>query len=843
MLILDWPFAISNSTEMHPLFMPSYNLLLRFCILGAIVGLGQLCTNSLQAETPSIEYVEAPALMRGTTAELKIVGANLHSDCELVFYEPGLVCQAIDTDGDEGLRVTLGATDDCKTGVHAFRIRGRGGYSELRTLAVTPYPVIKGLRTDEEVPLGRSLVGKLSDEVTNRFSVILPADSRLSVDIEAIRLGIDMLDAEVVIRDPHGMIIAQADDSNLYRQDPIVSTVAKIQGRYTIEVYDAGRNAGELAYFVMHVSNGPRPSAVFPLGGPPGATLALTFTGDGRGSWTTTQRLPELDRSQFDSFQLFAEQDGQRSATALPFRLSPLVNKVENLDNDSFDVLPLPQEVELELAINGRLEKPLDRDCFWVRGVAGQNLEIQVFAQRLGSAADTLLTVVDSRQHIIAGSDDIDSLDSRVDLVVPADGLFGIVIEEKRGKGGDGFAYRIEIIRGQSTAEAFLPRRDRLSQDMQTVSIPVGNRVLALMGVRKDDATGETYLRFPDLPEGVTASFSQPRSNQPIVPVVFEAAAGTGLVGQLVPVDVSVRSATATVTGHFQQVTDLVRGPADAVYAEHKATRLALCTRESYPVRVSVVQPKAALAQDGTLDIEVSVERQAGVAGDVVLTLPWLPAWVDAEPSVVVPEGQTQAVIRLRAWPKAEQGLWPLVVEASLDASGRRRRLAGTGAPSAVGSDSPTPTVFPNAVASQVVELQVVEAPALGRFDLASAEQGETFTLPCELTVSPQLQAVADLVATLEGLPNRVQCDPVPITPTAQVIPFRVRLSETAPVGRASGWLCRLSGKLDGESVSYVIARNGVISIEPPGQIVRDENGRPLNRIDALRKKSSLTNN
>ncbi len=92
-----------------------------------------------------------------------------------------------------------------------------------------------------------------------------------------------------------------------------------------------------------------------------------------------------------------------------------------------------------------------------MRGVSGQSVEVDVYAQRLGSAADTKLTVVDSAQKVLAQSDDVDSLDSRVEFAIPKDGKFGIAVEEKRGKGGDGFAYRVEVTPARPKAEFSCP--------------------------------------------------------------------------------------------------------------------------------------------------------------------------------------------------------------------------------------------------------------------------------------------------------------------------------------------------------------------------------------------------
>ena len=813
----------------------------------------------LGGEVPSIESVESPAVERGSHARLKIVGANLSNAREVIFYRPGVTCQSMDASSNEELSLHLDVGANCPTGMHAFRVRTDEGFSELRTFAVTPYPILRDIDAKTKLSLGRTIIGQLADGTPDHYTISLRAGDRLALDVEAIRLGIELTDTAMVVRDPAGQVVAQADDSPLYHQDPILSLVAKQPGDYVVEVADAGRNSGQHAYYLLHVSNGPRPTAVYPLGGQAGSVTQLTFTGDARGKWVVHQELPRgtafpgrsptnLD-SHNSEFQLFATQGEQHSATPLPFRLSDLANILETSANDDWPTVASPSEAskviaEVPCALNGIIEQPLDRDCYWMRGIAGQLIAVDVYSQRLGSAADTKLTVVDSEQRVLAQSDDVDSLDSRVEFTVPKDGRFGVAVEEKRGKGGEGFAYRAEVNAVRPTAEVFLPRRDRTSQDLQTVAIPKGNRVLALLAIRKDDANGRATLRFPSLPKGTTAHFVQPSIDQPIIPVVFEADSEAELAGQQIPVEVTVHSPEDTAVGQFHQVTDLIVGPADAIYTQHDTDRLTLGTRAPYPVSVSLSQPKASLAQDGTLDLHVNIERSANFKGDVVLTLPWLPPWIDAEPRILVPADESQAVIRLKAWKQAEVATWPLVIEASAESTARRRRSRGAAGGGAGGlmlsGDAPPPTGLSlQAVASLPIQLHVAQPPARGRFESAAAEQGQDVELLCALEVENESLKIDNCVATLEGLPNRVETKPVPLELKSQTVRFRVKLEPTAPLGQYVGLACRLTGKIGNESVSYVVSRDGVLTIAQPGHIMRDASGRPLNRVEALRNKVS----
>ncbi len=76
-----------------------------------------------------------------------------------MFYERGLVCETIQANEDGELLLQLHASDDCSLGAHAFRVRSDAGYSELRTIAVAPFPIVRDVPSNASLTLGHSVVG------------------------------------------------------------------------------------------------------------------------------------------------------------------------------------------------------------------------------------------------------------------------------------------------------------------------------------------------------------------------------------------------------------------------------------------------------------------------------------------------------------------------------------------------------------------------------------------------------------------------------------------------------------------------------------------------------------
>jgi hypothetical protein len=141
------------------------------------------------------------------------------------------------------------------------------------------------------------------------------------------------------------------------------------------------------------------------------------------------------------------------------------------------------------------------------------------------------------------------------------------------------------------------------------------------------------------------------------------------------------------------------------------------------------------------------------------------------------------------------------------------------------------------AVASQLSQLRVEASPVTGSIGRIVAEQGKTIPLVCRLERRGPLPA--QLTATLEGLPNRVEVAPVPVSGEANEVVFQVAFDPTCPVGEFPDLVCRLRGDFDGQPVSYCVGRGGVLQIEPAGQLVTDDAGRPLSRLEVLKRSQS----
>ena len=220
------------------------------CVLGG---------ESAFAGTPRLQRVNPPGRPQGTTVEVEFVGRGLDRPQEVLFYGPGITVESLapaqTTTGPTGkpqpvepgtrVRARLTVAADCPLGLHGLRLRTAGGLSEYQRFAVGPFPTVE----ENEVP-GRSrndtresavavapnttVLGRLNDPTdVDLYRVDVRRGQRLSADIEAARLGVErgIPDLHLAFYDAAGKKLAAADDSALYVQDPVLSSLADRDGR------------------------------------------------------------------------------------------------------------------------------------------------------------------------------------------------------------------------------------------------------------------------------------------------------------------------------------------------------------------------------------------------------------------------------------------------------------------------------------------------------------------------------------------------------------------------------------------------------------------------------------
>jgi hypothetical protein len=787
-----------------------------------------------EAAVPTVESVTSAVGQRGTEFTLTLAGARLTGAEELLLYEPGVVCTRLSVASANEVRATLRAAADCRLGTYSFRLRSRGGVSEVRTFRITPFPVVAekepndSPREAQPLPLNVSVAGVIEAGGVDCFAVRLKKGQRLAAEVEAIRLGGELTDTVVTIFGPDGRELGMVDDTPLFHQDPFITLLAPDDGLYTVQVRETNNGGGDASRYVLHIGTFVRPAAVFPPGGQAGTEVQVKLLGDAAGERTQIVKLP----ASADGFA-FHPSDGTTAApTPNPFRISPFPNVIETEPNDD-PKQANPSPHGWPVAFNGVIARPGDVDHFRFRAAKGDVIDVQAFAYRIGSPLDTVVAVLDSSGSVLAINDDCETHDSWIRVSIPADGDYVVRVADKKKGGNPAFFYRIELSRPRVGLTTFLAAPVRKSQDRQAIAVPRGNRVLAYLGVRRDGFEGPVTLNLGQLPPGVKVTVGTIPAGEYLTPVLFEAAANAPVGGRLVEVNGVGGRAEDAIRGGFRQEVNLTAGPGDSSFQTVALSRLAVVVTEEEPFSVALIPPCRPFAVDSTLDLTVNVTRAKGFTEPIEVSFPCLPPGVEAPTTVMVPADKAEAGVTLIAHPSAEVGDWRMAVEAKPGAAPRGRRdplVAGAG--NTIRSRRRVAEgVLP--VASDLLAVKVAQPPMKGHFLPVSAEQGKVVTVTCQFdSVAPLSET---FTARLDGLPPRATAKSIELKPGARQVEFTVAIDATTPLGERSSLVCELTGKVGEQKVVYRIGRGGVLVVLPPGAVKSDASGKVLSPLDVLR--------
>ena len=156
-------------------------------------------------------------------------------------------------------------------------------------------------------------------------------------------------------------------------------------------------------------------------------------------------------------------------------------------------------------------------------------------------------------------------------------------------------------------------------------------------------------------------------------------------------------------------------------------------------------------------------------------------------------------------------------------------------------------------VASNPVAIEIQPSPFAGQLQATAVEQGQPSILRCHIQMFDALPE--PLTAVLEGLPNLVTAREVSVSGhvnsdagsvqdkavknNQQILEFAILPELTAPVGTTEGLVVRIHGMIDGRQVSWCVGRGGQLTIAADGELMRDESGKPLSRLQALRQRNN----
>jgi hypothetical protein len=730
------------------------------------------------AMAPQLNIIEPRGGQRGTEQVVQFLGARLSDAREIISYSPGFTVSKLEVVNDTNVKATVKIAPDCRLGEHAFRLRTASGISELRTWWVGALPVIDEKEPNSEfakpqkIPLNVTVHGVIDAEDVDYFLVECKKGQRLTAEVEAMRLGNTLFDPYVAILNTKRFELAASDDAPLVGQDCIASIVVPEDGSYVVQVRDSAYGGNGGCQYRLHVGTFPRPLAVVPAGGKPGTEVEVRFLGDVAGDFTQKIKLPSTPEPHF---AVFAQDANGISPSGIPFRLSDLPDVIGDGKNDSHaNATPVPQ---VPAALNGVIAKPGEIDHYKFHAKKGQTFDVHCYARRLGSPLDSVMYVSHFNGNALVGNDDAVGPDSYFRFTAPEDKDYVLSLHDHLKKGGPTYFYRVEITPVAPAATVSLPRMVQFSQERQALAVPKGNRMAALETVTRRDFGGDLVLGATGLPEGVTLQAETMPANLDTLPVVFEAAPSAPLAGALADLTAAHADPKQKVPSTFSQVAELIYGMNQVVMWKTEVNREALVVAEEVPFSIRIVEPKAPIVQNGSMNLKVVAERKAGFKAPITVYPIWNPPGVSTG-ATTIPEGKDEALMPMNAASNAQCRKWKTAVLA----------VAGVGN-------------GPAWVSSQLASFEVAPPFFAFQMERAASEQGKNTEIFCKVQQLTPFEGTAKV--NVLGLPPKVTTTELPMTKDIKELAFKLTVDKVSPAGQHRNIFCQAVVMVNGEPVVH----------------------------------------
>lgn len=766
----------------------------------------QVVAQRLRDDVPAVSRLLPVGLTRGTTTELDLTGERL--ECiDRIVGPPGVTVERVVNVEAKQARLAVRVADDVLPGIYACYFLAKSGLSNPKLLRIDAWPQViehednnrQSEATPLVVPCGAS--GTLTAADQDWFRLEASAGQSLVFDVLAQRLGsplrplLTLFDATG--RELEQQITAPRDIA----PDNRLAYTFRESGTYYLRLRDLTYSGADFAVYQLRVGRIAFASAMFPLGGRRGAKTPVTFSGAGLSqpivhevdltagpAWQTTRLQAPLGDDVLIAPALFAAGDLPEATEAEP--------------NDAPEQA---QPLDLPITANGRIDRPGDRDVFRFHAAAGGKLQIAVAAQQLGSPLDAVVTVSEASGKELLALDDrqptpreppsvrvietppID--DPLGEFTAAVEGDYFLTIEDRFGKGGSEYGYRLEmsaaagdfqLVVQPTDAQAARPTQQRNGRVQATysgagsgsLSLDRGGVGSLLVRAFRQGYNGPIELTVEGLPPGAHAAPTAILAGQNEATISlntdFDAPSGAGMVR--VTGGTPAEGSTPGMRRLALQPIVFASLPVNGGLQQNMSEVAVGISRQGAPLAIQAALIGKVLP-GGTVKAQLLAQRREGYTGKIDVKFLSLPAELSA-PAVEIAAEQTATEVELTATGDLKPGRHRLTVEATL-------RVAG--------GKEPIVALFPlefEALPLATLELaaQQIDLPLGGKATVVvKVERNVTDPAAIELTLAGLPKGVAAAATTIEPGVERFELtltagDGASASPIRRIVQVKPRL-------------------------------------------------------------------
>jgi hypothetical protein len=470
---------------------------------------------SARGDEPSASYLFPAGGQRGTTVQFHVGGHYLHDACRFQLEGPGVSAvsrlqrcaetvwfegpvipltdsqQKEDYPVDHAGSVTIAA--DATPGLRRWRVSTSQGVTASLPFVVGDLPEVIEREIDgAALPVPVQLPVTVNGRIFPREDMDIwtfTAKAGEAFSCEVLAAGLESpLDAVLKLIGPDGTVLRQCDDH--FGPDPRIAFVAPVTGMYQLQLQDA--NLGGLQHYVYRLSILPGVTAdgMYPLGGTRGTVLPVELF---HGAESLGRVEVPVSADSPERFPVPGQRQLWGAASSLP----------EVLEAETGDAPDAAETAGVGQILNGRIGHPGDRDVWQLQLAEKQTVILDLFAARLGSPLDSVLTVLDAEGQQVAEADDMErgGTDSQLRFTAPRSGEWRICIADRFAeRGGPQYAYRLVVQAAETFPEGFT-----LALASDACNLPRGGEAKVKVTARRTPGfQGEIGLSVEGLPTGVT---------------------------------------------------------------------------------------------------------------------------------------------------------------------------------------------------------------------------------------------------------------------------------------------------------------------------------------------------
>ncbi len=766
-------------------------------------------TTSTFAAYPTFTSTKPNGGQRGTDVKLTVTGAQLADFESMMFFSPGFTQKSVEKVENGKVEITIAIAADVQPGNHLMRIRTKSGISHARQFFVGIFPNVEekepnsDFETPQVIQMNQTVEGIVQNEDVDYYKVSAKKGQRISVEVDGLRLGYTVFDPFLAIIDKDRFEKVISDDTILHRQDGYCSYVAEEDGDYFVMIRESSYRGDGNSHYRLHVGGFRRPDVVYPAGGKIGTKTKVRFI-ERDSSFEEEVQLPaETDAD----FMLYSKTQ-EPAPSGNPFRLVNYDNVLEVEPNDEQAKATVAALGE-PIALNGIIEKPGDVDFFKIPLKKGMTLEVQAFAQSLGSPLDSVVNIYNEKGGSLSGNDDGGGrrrLDSKFKIAIPADGDYFVRVADHLERGGANYVYRLELIAAEP--EVFFASPQYTVNDnnyRQFIAVPKGGRYATLVNISRNNVGGDFKFEAQNLPKGVTLLTEMAPKDLGSVPLLFEAAADAPLGHQVVPMYLNAVDPNTKTRGKLRQEFDIVRN-GNVVYYTQVEDRLPVVVVEEVPYSLEIVKPAVPLVTNGILDLKVISKRKEGFKAPIRIFMIWKPNGISSLGEQTIAEGQNECTFQLDANAAAPAGTWDFTVMGEADAGNGR--------------------IYNASPFTQVVTAPAyINAPAI---PLVAVEQGKEALMIAK--IEQLLPFEGEASALLLGVPDTIPIEGAKITKDTKEVSFKVKTDAKSPIGKQANLFVRVDVPVKGTNATTIhrIALGSILRIDAPRKIVTPPPAAPV---------------